>query len=49
MVHSVVDAQTREAHSARTLCRYRSRTLHAGRIAPHVEQPRMESTAIYAV
>ena len=49
MVYTVVGAQTREAHSARTVCYQYSRTIHAGRIAPHVEQPCMESIALYAV
>jgi len=49
MVHTLVDPSTCEARSARTLRHLRSGTLYVGRIPPHVEQPRMEHIALYAV
>lgn len=49
MVHTFIDAQAREAHSAGTLRRYGPRTLYAGRIPPHVEQSCVELIAVYAV
>jgi len=49
VVHTVVDAQARQAYRAGTLCCYRPRTFDAGRIASHVEQPCMEFIALCAV
>ena len=49
MVRTIIDAQARPTHRAGTLRRQRSRTRHIGRIALHVEQSRVEATALYAV
>ena len=49
MVRTNVDARARKTYSAGTLRHHRSRTLHVGRIAPHVEQPGVESIALYVV